>query len=300
MSNEDYTENEQNIEENVEETEVADENVGKRFVHKKRRERLVRKGRMKQERTHSFIRVLLSVCLIIGFWYLSKADGWFLSDDAFVNFDGQTVEIINNKIVPTGKIQAILRQTDVPNVPVYMAKTNNIKNEILKLKPIENVYVRRYAFPARLQIIVRERIPIISVAPEIKAPATAFFTTDGTLIGREFLPLNDIYKTILVLAYGNKTNDYQSWDLQKIKEIQKIVRYIESYSKEPVEYVDFRNPDDVFVKIPSVNIRLGKLDNTLFKRIERLPSILPQVKEVKTKVKYLDLSWEKVNYLKLE
>ena len=73
MSNEDYTENEQNIEENVEETEVADENVGKRFVHKKRRERLVRKGRMKQERTHSFIRVLLSVCLIIGFWYLSKA-----------------------------------------------------------------------------------------------------------------------------------------------------------------------------------------------------------------------------------
>ena len=88
--------------------------------------------------------------------------------------------------------------------------------------------------------------------------------------------------------------------MQKIKEIQKIVRYIESYSKEPVEYVDFRNPDDVFVKIPSVNIRLGKLDNTLFKRIERLPSILPQVKEVKTKVKYLDLSWEKVNYLKLE
>ena len=43
-----------------------------------------------------------------------------------------------------------------------------------------------------------------------------------------------------------------------------------------------------------------KLDESVFKRIERIPSILPQVKQVKTKVKYLDLSWEKVNYLKLE
>mgnify|MGYP002856107375 CR=1 FL=1 len=300
MSDENYTDNEQNIVENTNETEINNQDIGKRFVHKKRRERLVRKGRLKQERTHSFIRILLSVCLILGFWYLYRADGWYLNEDAFTNFDGETVEIINNRIVSTAKIQAILKQTDIPNLPVYMAKTNDIKTEILKLKPIENVYIRRYAFPARLQIIVRERIPVISVAPDIKAPATAFFTTDGTLIGREFLPLNSIYKTILVLAYGNKTNDYQNWDLQKIKEIQKIVRYVESYSKESVEYIDFRNPDDVFVKIPSVNIRLGKLDDTLFKRIERLPSILPQVKEVKTKVKYLDLSWEKVNYLKLE
>ena len=61
-----------------------------------------------------------------------------------------------------------------------------------------------------------------------------------------------------------------------------------------------RNPFDVYVKIKTVNIRLGRLDESLYKRIERLPSILPQVKLVDSKVKYLDLRWEKVFYLKLQ
>ena len=103
-----------------------------------------------------------------------------------------------------------------------------------------------------------------------------------------------------MLSYGNKGDDYRKWDLAKIKEIQKIVKYVETYSKEQVEYVDFRNPNDVYVKIKTVNIRLGKLDNEVYKRIERIPSILPQVKPVEKKVKYLDLSWDKVNYLKLK
>ena len=64
--------------------------------------------------------------------------------------------------------------------------------------------------------------------------------------------------------------------------------------------MDYRNPNDLYVKINSINIRLGKTDDTIFKRIERIPSILPQVKDVKAKIKYLDLSWEKVNYLKLK
>ena len=80
----------------------------------------------------------------------------------------------------------------------------------------------------------------------------------------------------------------------------KIAKYVSVYSKEPVEYIDMRNPYDVYVKIKTVNIRLGKLDAGVYERIKRIPSILPQVKLVDAKVKYLDLSWEKVNYLKLE
>jgi len=79
-----------------------------------------------------------------------------------------------------------------------------------------------------------------------------------------------------------------------------IVDYVEAYSKEKVEFLDLRNPFDVYVKVKTVNIRLGKLDENVFRRIERLPSILPQVKLVDSKVKYLDLRWEKVFYLKLE
>lgn len=295
---------------NSNETEISkDDNVelveevlpdGRRFVKKKRRERHVRKGRLKLSRTRFLGRLLISLLIISGFYYSLKLKGFYMDESAFNKVGNGSVEIINNRIVSSKKILLLLKNSDVPNVPIFMAKTNTIKKELLQLEPIENVYIRRYAFPARMQIIIRERIPAITISPDIKAQPVAFFTTDGVLIGREFLPLDKSYKTILVLSYGNKGDDYRKWDLNKIKQIQKIVRYIETYSKEQVEYVDYRNPNDLYVKIKSVNIRLGKTDDTIFKRIERIPSILPQVKDVKTKIKYLDLSWEKVNYLKLE
>ncbi|MBO6087419.1 hypothetical protein J6P92_03630 [bacterium] len=295
--------NEQNIEISEEDDIVVEEEPvpdGKFFVKKKRRERKIRKGRLKQERLRAFFRFVICIVIIIGLYYLIKADGWYLKPNAFNKTDGNTVEIINNNIVPSKKILLILKESNVPNVPIFMARTNSIKKEILKLAPVEDVYIRRYAFPARMQIILRERTPVITIAPDIKANPVAFFTTDGKLIGREFLPLKPDYKTILVLTYGNKGDDYRKWDLKKIKEIQKIVRYVEAYSKEDVEYIDMRNPQDIYVKIKTVNIRAGKIDENIFKRLERIPSILPEVKEVKTKIKYLDLSWEKVNYLKFE
>lgn len=274
---------------------------GKILVKKKRREKIVRKGRLKQERFRAVVRFFLSIIFILGLVYGLKASGWYMNKNAFNSVDGSSVEIINNKIVPSSKILMLLKNSNVPNAPLYVARTNSIKKELMKLTPIENVYIRRYAFPARIQIIIRERTPVITISPDVKTAPVAFFTTDGKLIGKEFLPLDKSYKTILVLSYGNKGNDYHKWNLDNVKEIQKIVRYIETYSKEPVEYVDFRNPNDIHVKIKTVDIRIGKLDDTVYKRIERIPSILPQVKEVgDSKVKYLDLSWEKVNYLKLK
>lgn len=273
---------------------------GQHFVKTKQRERLIRKGRKRQNNLRKFVRFFLSIGMILALVYLSQCKGWYMDKQAFNYVGGNSLEIINNKIVPSYKILAILKNSNVPNVPIYLAKTNDIKNELMKLTPIENVYIRRYAFPARMQIIIRERVPVITISPDAKVKPVAFFTSDGKLIGREYLPLPKDYKTLLVLSYGNKGDDYHKWDLLKIRKIMKIANYVSTYSHEPIEYIDFRNPNDVYVKIKTVNIRLGVLDETVFKRIERIPSILPQVKLVDSKVKYLDLRWEKVNYLKLE
>lgn len=297
--NSEYTEFHE-FSENIETGEEASIPDGKHLVKKKRRERLVRKGRMKQERFRAFVRFFLSLFFIFGLGYALRCHGWFMEKNAFNYVGGRSVEIINNKIVPSHKIFVLLKHSNVPNVPVYMARTDAIKKELMKLPPVENVYIRRYAFPARIQIIVRERIPVITISPDAKVQPVAFFTTDGKLIGKEFLPLDKSFKTILVLSYGNKGDDYRKWDLKKIHEIEKITKYVETYSGEPVEYIDLRTPNDAFVKIKTVNIRLGQLDENVYKRIERIPSLLPQVKLIDSKIKYLDLKWDKVNYLKLE
>jgi len=279
---------------------IAEPIEEKRFVKTKQRERHVRKGRMKQDRLRAFFRFFLTIGLALGLFNFAKSPQWYMHRDMFNKVDGYSIEILNNRIVPAHKIFAVLKNNKVSELPIYLTRTTEVKRQIKKLTPVENVYIRRYAFPARLQIIVKERIPIITIAPDINVSPVAFFTQDGKLIGKEYLPLSKDINTTLVLSNGNKGDDYKKWDNERLNQIQKIVKYIETYSGEPVEYADFRNPNDIFIKIKTVNIRLGQLDETVYDRIERIPSLLPQVKLVDSKIKYLDISWEKVNYLKLQ
>ena len=118
------------------------------------------------------------------------------------------------------------------------------------------------------------------------------------------MPLNVNYKTIKVLAYCTKDDDYRKWDIKKQNFVRKLARTVEFYSSEPIEYIDMRNPSDIYIKIKPVLLRLGPVDEVSLeengkKRLSRLPSLLPQVKLLDKNIKYLDLRWDKVNYLKL-
>ena len=281
----------------ISEDEIVD---GKKLVKRMQRSRQVRKGRKRQNAFRTFLCLVMNVLIILSLVYLTQMPQWYLDENIFSVSDSGALEILNNKIVSTKKILAALKTVEVPEVPVYMAKTDNLKEKLLQFPPVEEVYIRRYAFPARLQIILREREPFITISPDAKVQPVAFFTKDGKLIGREYLPLKPEFKTLLVLSYGNKGDDYSKWDLKKLQKLDRLARYIEVYSKEPVEYVDLRNPEDVYVKIKSVNIRLGRLDEHVNERIERIPSILPEVQLMDTKIKYLDLRWKDTNYLKLD
>ena len=243
----------------------------KRLVNTVRKKRKLRKGRKRQSIFRKFFRFIMTIVLLCGFVYISKMPQWYLPKDSFKKVAGTSVEIINNSIVKPQMIFALLKNTEVPNVPIYMAKTEHIRKEIKKLPPVKEVYIRRYAFPARLQIILKERVPVITISPDLKVQPVAAFSEDGVIMKKEFLPLDKNIKTILVLSYGNKGDDYTKWNAAKIHQIEEMVNYIETYSKEKVEYVDMRNPFDVYVKIKTVNIRLGRLDESLYKRIERRP-----------------------------
>lgn len=273
---------------------------GKRLVKKMQRSRQVRQGRKRQNAFRSFMCLFVNILLISTLVYAVKMPQWYFDKNIFTHPDSATLEILNNNIVSTSKILAALKSEKVPEVPIYMAKTKNLEDKLMQFAPIEEVYIRRYAFPARLQIIVREREPFISISPDVNIAPIAFFTRDGKLIGREYLPLKKDYKTLKVLSYGNKGDDYSKWDVKKLLKIENLAKYIETYSKEPVEYVDLRNPEDVYVKIKSVNIRLGRLDENVYERIKRIPSIIPQIQLMDSKIKYLDLRWKDTNYLKLD
>ena len=112
------------------------------------------------------------------------------------------------------------------------------------------------------------------------------------------MPLSPDFKTVKVITYGSG-DDYRSWDRTKVNNFKKLASIVEMESGEEVEYIDYRNPKDVYVKIPTVNIRLGSFNAGTYEKISRIPSLLPQVKMLNKKVKYIDLRWD-TNYIKLD
>lgn len=271
-----------------------------RRLQKNRMERQVRQSQMWLGRFRVFARYFIIFLMVVIGYKLLKMPQWYLNKNVFNSFNNSSLEISNNKIVPSYKILAALRRTELPNKPIYRLETDEIRHNILQIEPVEDVFVRRFWFPARLQIIVEERVPIITISPAENVPPIAFFAKGGKLIGRDYMPLPKSFNTTLVLSYGTKGDDYRNWDNEKITLIEKVAKTVEANSNEKVEYIDVRTPRDVYVKVKTAKIRLGELDDTVFERINRIPSILPQVKTLDKKIKYVDLRWKDANYIKLD
>ncbi|MBQ7125453.1 FtsQ-type POTRA domain-containing protein [bacterium] len=260
--------------------------------------RKIRQSRKRLNRLRAFCKFLIMTSIISAIILILKMPQWRLPADAFDRVDSPYLEIVNNQIVPTQKILSALRRNQVPTQPIFLVKTDNLRQSIQTLEPIQKVYIRRFWFPARLQIILVERNPIVTIAPNPDVEPIAFFSADGKLIGREYMPLDSMYNTVSVITYGTE-DDYRNWDVVKVNNFKKLATYIETATGEYVEYIDYRNPKDVYVKIDSANIRIGTINNSTFDKVNRLPSLLPQLKMINKKVKYIDLRWDS-NYIKLD
>jgi len=270
----------------------------KHSVKHKQTERRIRKKRRRANRLKKFLRFILIIALFFSGYWLYKLPGWYFASDMFKNPCSCKIEIVNNKIVPDFVIYNTLKDTKISKRPVFFVPVQPIRKKIFKIPVIKNVYVRRYGFPARLQIIVRERVPIAVIKHTYNERPSAFYTTDGVLVtNKQYMNLPIGNDVLTILAQTNNIN--KSWTMSKVRYLEKIAKSVEVYSGEKVEYVDMRNPNDVYVKIHTTSIRLGALDSTVFERIKRIYTILPQITEVDSRIKYIDLSWDKVNYLKL-
>ena len=281
-----------------------DENLKYRRDNQNRRlkqakmQRQVRRSQKRLTQLRSLWKMFIIFSLIGLCYLILKMPQWRLHTNAFDSLSRQALEITNNRIVPSQKILSALRRNEVCTKPIFLVKTDNLKKSIMQLEPVQNVYIRRFWFPARLHIIIIERTPVITISPDIKVPPIAFFSSDGKLIGREYMPLAEDFKTVKVITYGSG-DDYRNWDQTKVTKFKNLAAAIEAESGETVEYIDYRNPQDVYVKVPTVNIRLGSFNSECYEKIRKLPSLLPQVKMLNKKVKYLDLRWE-ANYIKLD
>ena len=260
-----------------------------------------RRGRIRITRLYKFSRFLLVVGIFYFCYLAINSSHWFFPTNyKFEKNHSERLEIIGNSLVPEKKIISALDGLKTNGIPIYKQNPVEIKNKLEKIVPIKRVFVRRYWFPARYVVMIEERTPLLLIAPSETSPAVAMYTSCGKFIGREYLPLTRAYDTTLILSYGTQGDDYEQWNMDKITLLDKLSKAITKYSGERVSYIDLRQPRDVYVQLPSALIRLGDLDYTVFKRVEYIKSILPQIKNFNEKVKYVDLRWADSRYLKLK
>lgn len=293
---------------NTENPDFDDEDKISRYqpehrLKKRQLQRRVKKSNQNIQRLLALSRLSLLIGLIFIGYVILNLKYWKLNPKAFSSLGNSSIKIENNYITSSDRILRAVQQYKIDDRPIFLMNTDSIKESILKIPPIKNVYIKRFWLPARIEILVQEREPAITIAPNEEVQPIAFYTKDGTAIGRAYLPLNPMFKTVKVLTYGTYTGTGKM-DSKKINFILTIAKDIEQYSKEPVQYIDWRNPDDIYVQIPTVKIKLGAVSPLTYpdtlKKISGLPAILPKVKLLNKKVKYLDLRWQNnLYYIKL-
>ena len=249
-------------------------------------------------------RVLLRLILIILIIFCSlkvlKSHYWYINKTKMAIADPTVIKIEGNIITPKYKIVDLIRQTQLPNTQIFRLDTTELKDNIEQLQPIKRVYVRRFWLPARLNIIIEERTPVFLITPKLDSEPISAITDDGVLIDREYMPISPKFITYKIITYGVRGDDYEKWNKQRVDEILKLIKSFESYSGQKVEYVDLRNPNDVYVKLEKVLVRFGEINETALKRAKWIAAILPETEKFKQKIKYIDLRWEDAHYIKLE
>jgi len=251
------------------------------------------------------LRMLIRVGLIFAIMFLGikilKLPQWFIDKDLLAVVDSSVVKIEGNLITPKYKIIDLIKQTRLPRTQVFRMDTRELERNIAKLQPIKKVYVRRYWLPARLNILVEERVPVFLIAPNLETEPISAITEDGVFIDREYMPIPPKFNATKILTYGLAGDDYEQWDKKRVDEILKLIKTIEAYSKQKVKYVDLRNPKDVYVQIGDLMLRLGQINDSIYNRIKCIATILPEAQsKYGSKIKYIDLRWEDARYIKLD
>lgn len=270
-------------------------NYNKRKLDQFEKRRQLRKTKIFMENikfcSRWIVRGLLCLCL----WIVVQLPQWHLNKNIFVSYPNKYVEIEGNKIVSAGQIFAKLKNVKLPNLPVYLVNTKPVENKILELSPVKKVFIRRYWFPARLRIVLDERTPVLSITPTPKIEPIAVFTNDDGVIkilGKEYLPMPSSKETYKIITY----DQFSLWKPKLIKYLTDLAFYIETSSNEKLEYIDLRNPDDVFIQLKDVKLRIGQISgSTTFSNVVKVIPVLPEALKTKNEIEYIDLRWDNVS-----
>ncbi len=275
--------------------DLAVKSYNKRKLNRLKKRRKMRRFKILSARLRILARIACYVLVIWGFIKLANLPFWFLNENIFMSYPSKYLELKGNNIVSEKQVMDKLKEISLPEKPLYLIDTRPIEKKLEEMPPVKKVFIRRYWLPARLRVVVDERRPAISIAPNSKVDPIAVFTLDGSkveILEKEYLPLPENIEVYKVITY----DDYKSWKPAQIPYILRLALHLENATSDRLEYIDIRNPDDVYAQMKHVKLRIGSLKgNEILNRIQKVSSVIPEAMKIKENINYIDLRWNNVS-----
>lgn len=275
--------------------DLAVKSYNRRKLNRLKRRRKMRRLKILLARLRILGRLAFYVIIIWGVFKAANLPFWYLDKNIFHSYPSQYLELEGYNIVSAKQVMKKLKEIELPQKPLYLINTKPIEEKLEEMPPIKRIFIRRYWLPARLRVVIDERTPVISIAPNSEVDPIAVFTLDGhkvKILEKKYLPLPEEMETYRIITY----DDYKTWKPAQIPYIQRLAMYLESATGDKLEYLDIRNPDDVYAQLKNVRLRLGGLKgNEIFERIQKVSSVIPEAMKIKDNINYIDLRWHNVS-----
>lgn len=266
--------------------------------NRKRREQ--KKLRVLYNRLHTLAKLsfFIIATLIIHQFFLMPF--WWYTDTEFS---------LNNRTMLRGdRVAKVLNS--YRGQPLYLISPQEIRAKLTERFPIlEDITIRRYLFPARLELFVTEKQPWAELyyALDTKNP-----DDPPKQASRPKAIITDTHHIVSLKDYVYNPNQYSDLTISKLIVSPKIDLSEDYLAKlEALAYklnhvpsmtfvaLDVRNPNRVVAHFKETDVIVGKLDVALFRRLERLPKLVNKIREMKDTIQAVDLSWsEQITFQK--
>jgi len=246
---------------------------------------------------------------------------WQLMSSPFWRYDRPLFSLENTHLITRQQILPLLKPYLGQSIPllntVQLAKAIKYQSSV-----VDYVAIRRYLFPARLTILIKEKTPwaqvsshvtevqtapiskmvdgqpVIIQAPKVQAPSLAkpyaLLTPKGAIALSSashlapYSPKLYPHQHIEAIMLRPQTR-YSNVYLNKLKSYIWKARHLAGLH---LQWTDARQPNHVVFHFQETEVILGHLNDSAEQRLLRVLVLLPKLKELKDAVSGVDLQWE--------
>jgi cell division septal protein FtsQ len=218
------------------------------------------------------VKVWVALLLAGGLWWFWQAPFWTLTD--------LNVQVSPTRYVPPEALESLL----APEVgkPVFAIHPAAIAQRIqVRFPVLAQVQVRRYLFPARLEVKLAEQQAwaLVYESPDHLKPYGLVTDRVVPLDGLKPVWLNPV-----VVPKKLASPEY----LRAVARTHYQLRQIPELH---LHQLDASQPNHWVARFAEVDVLLGKLDMTMTERLRRLVPLVPKIQELENQIDWVDLRW---------